>query len=275
MDSSQRRVSGNNGGGGCGLHTPFFRHRHRRPSILKYLKGMKFKRLGRTDNLLEPVEYETLHFLCGFFEYRREKPPLLERPARDVLDRIKEIQRAQHMKIAQIQHKEREARLLATKQLSGSGDKDMARLHTRVMLMQRRNKEMAMKRYENLSQIANRLEQALENAQIAGVLSSASTSLETLLEKTGALEEIMDDLRDQMFRVKQDTDTLAAPSMADESALEVDGEDTEVEAELKLLFERKADEEAASLEMRLPSLPQPSTPSISSSSSSRVAEVAL
>lgn len=196
------------------------------------------------QNLLPPSppqsDVETL--CCGFIRHETPKD-LAAQPVHTVIERLEKLQRALKMKSMGIWNHQREEERDAIRAKT-DGDTEGARSHMRIALRLRQERNVMLKKYENMAALASRLQGAYENAAMAGIISSANVKLETLL--TDDLEDLMDDLRDNLARVNEQDDVLA----------EDVGIPMDVDDELDALFIQKQDEDAAEMETRLPDAPK-------------------
>ena len=181
-------------------------------------------------------------FPCG----KETSDALKDQSAESVVGRLLQLQRAQKMKAAGLLNDQREEELDAVR---AARDKDAvgARVHVRLMLMHRQNRERLLQKYENLVHISSRIQSSLDNVSMSRAMSRANMTLETLLASAPDYDDLMDELRQSVCRVDDDSLILGESIAAPQEHL--------VEQELETLFNDKMERDAEEVTAQLPNVP--------------------
>jgi len=166
----------------------------------------------------------------------------LESNPHDVLARLGERKLALNIQMLALQHDVEESQQEARQQVD-LGYPEVARIHLRQANASRRYVVMKAQQRQNVATLMDAINQALQNCEDAQTMREVAHAQGDLIVQTGDVEALMDELREQMDQIQQDSMVLAEPDPMETHE--------DVEEELNRLLCHREDEEFA-----FPTVPQ-------------------
>lgn len=179
---------------------------------------------------------------CGLLSHQKRHVPLSEQPVSSILSNLQQLKQIRNLKLAQMLHNINEEELKA-KQCFANRDELGARHRAGLIVQFRKNREDAYAKYSNLCILYIKLQQAVDNAVMAKLILSASSTLANLVKNTNGLENVLDELREQMYLSDEQSSVLAEPLIV---------VDLDVEESVEKMRDEMQEREAIEMEMKMP-----------------------
>jgi hypothetical protein len=186
-----------------------------------------FKKKAMKQGLLlqetdDDDEYESRCF--GLFRVRKRpssRPE--EESAADIIDKLHALMRAKRARAAAYEGEEREQRLEAIYFATCSPpNTEMARVHARMSLAAKKMQVQEMQKYEQLSALSHKIQEARRNKHDAENLLQSAKTLRELLDGTPDVELVVDAFREQSHLVQEQSAILTDSSVAVVDDAEID-----------------------------------------------------
>lgn len=157
-----------------------------------------------------PAPPEQVSMCCSIFPPLRTTS-LEQQSVSDILDRLQTLARVQNARqLALHNHEQEELRDAVL--CAERGDREGGKSHVRVAQRLRKERALLLQKRENIMALASQLKNAHDNAVMARLIGDSNVTLETLLGAMGdSLDSVLDNLRQHLERVDEDSRTLAEP----------------------------------------------------------------